>query len=103
MVDSGIGIDYLKKGIGIDKFRIGIKVSYKNNYLSFNFLIQTLLPWQSYLEYKLLRVPTHGKKESVKRNWNWQDGIHPMSVIFPIWIVDLFRINLKISTQEKGC
>jgi len=28
MVNSGIGIDYLK--IGIDKFGIGIEVSYKN-------------------------------------------------------------------------
>jgi len=32
MVSSNFGIDYLKKGIGIEKFWIGIEVCYKKNY-----------------------------------------------------------------------
>ena len=55
-----IGIGYLKK-YGIDKFGIGIEVSYKKKliykliyHLIFN--SEIFFPWQSYLEYKLFGV-----------------------------------------------
>ena len=58
MVNSEIGIDYFKNGIGIDKFWIGIEVCYKKLIPQINlpFNSEIFLIWQSYLEYKLLSV-----------------------------------------------
>jgi len=63
--NSGIGSQFQfrnwlfkKNGIGIDKFWIGVKFPTKTFYpqIHLPFNSEIFLPWQSYLEYKLLGV-----------------------------------------------
>jgi len=94
MVNSNSGNDYLQKKI--DKFWNGIEVSYKtklNPQINLPFNLEIFLPWQSYLEYKLLGVGIPSRyllmvKSSREKNaiemelinfmWNWQNGNDPM-------------------------